>query len=71
MKISQNYKKYLAMKDSELKKEVANLEGNILGARIEIANRKTKGIHRINNMKKNIARIKTVISRRLKEQNEK
>jgi len=62
-------KKWKMAKDSELQKELDTLQNEILLLRIDIANRKTKGIHRIRTLKRDIARIKTIISMR-EEQNE-
>jgi ribosomal protein L29 len=63
-------KKFEAMKIEELKKELSTLRANILTMRIDIANRKTKGIHKISQTKKDIARIKTIISAKERENNE-
>lgn len=63
-------KKWKTAKDSELQKELDALQNEILILRIDIANRKTKGIHRIRRLKKDIARIKTIISAREEENND-
>jgi len=63
-------KKYIAMKDAELLKELDTLRASVLTMRIDIANRKTKGIHKIKQTKKDIARIMTIISAKEKDNNE-
>ena len=69
MRNKEQIKKWQGMKDADLEKEIQNLQKEILLCRIDIANRKTKGIRRIRKHKRDIARIKTVISQR-KGQNE-
>jgi len=63
-------KKYNLMTETELNKELETLRFSIILARIDIANRKTSGIHKIKLEKKNIARIMTILSRKEKENNE-
>ena len=62
--------KFSKMTDANLLKEIKSINLTILNLRIDIANRKTKGIHRINQLKKDIARINTVITARKGETNE-
>ena len=66
---SEKVKKWQNLRDKELQKELDVLQNEILLLRIDIANRKTKGIHRIRSHKKDVARIKTIISMH-KEHNE-
>jgi ribosomal protein L29 len=54
--------KFNKINNSDLVKEVKSINLAILNQRIDIANRKTKGIHRISELKKDIARINTIIS---------
>jgi ribosomal protein L29 len=60
--------KIKAMKPAELTKERTLLLNQILNLRVDISNRKTKGIHKIKIMKKDIARINTFLTLR-KENN--
>jgi ribosomal protein L29 len=60
--------KIKAMKTTELEKERGVLVAQILGLRVDIANHKTKGIHRIKQMKRDVARINTYLAMR-KENN--
>lgn len=69
MKKNQNWKKLSAMSDVELKKEISTMQSGILNLRIDIANRKTKGIHRISQLRADIARSKTILSARIGEKN--
>jgi len=62
--------KFSKMTDANLLKEIKSINLTILNLRIDIANRKTKGIHRISQLKKDIARINTVISAQKGETNE-
>lgn len=62
--------KFNKMSDADLLKEIKSINLTILNLRIDIANRKTKGIHRISQLKKDIARINTVITARKGETNE-
>lgn len=62
--------KFNKMKESELLKEVSNLQLSIMRQRIDIANHKTKGIHKISEMKKDIARINTLLTQRAGDKNE-
>ena len=63
-------KKWQGEKDQELQKEIDTLQHEILVSRIDIANRKTKRIHRIRELRRNIARIKTILTLRDKENSE-
>lgn len=54
--------KIKAMKSADLEKERGVLVAQILGLRVDIANHKTKGIHRIKQMKRDIARINTQLT---------
>lgn len=56
--------KLKSMKPADLEKERKVLVASILGLRVDIANRKTKGIHRIKQMKHDIARINTIVTMR-------
>jgi len=56
--------KIKAMKPAELEKERGVLVAGILGLRVDIANHKTKGIHKIKQMKRDIARINTIATMR-------
>lgn len=58
-------KKWQGQKDQELQKEIDNLQHEILISRIDIANRKTKGIQRIRQLRRDIARIKTILTTRI------
>ena len=69
MKTSERMKKFLALKDSDLQKEISVMQLSILNLRIDIANHKTKGIHKIAQIKSDIARAKTILNGRLKENN--
>ncbi|MCX6810820.1 MAG: 50S ribosomal protein L29 [Candidatus Berkelbacteria bacterium] len=52
------------MKPAELEKERGVLVAHILALRVDIANHKTKGIHKIKQMKRDIARINTIATMR-------
>jgi ribosomal protein L29 len=56
--------KFNKMGNEDLIKEIRNINLTILNQRIDIANHKTKGIHRISQLRKDIARINTIISAR-------
>jgi ribosomal protein L29 len=60
--------KIKAMKNADLEKERGVLVAGILALRVDIANHKTKGIHKIKQMKRDIARINTLLHMR-KENN--
>jgi len=62
--------KFNKMSDADLLKEIKSINLTILNLRIDIANRKTKGIHKISQLKKDIARINTVVTARKGETNE-
>lgn len=66
---SSKFEKINIMKDADLAKEINSLNIAILNQRIDIANRKTKGMHKISQFRKDIARINTVISSRKGESN--
>lgn len=70
MKKFESYKKLLAMKESELSKEIDKMQLEVLNLHIGIANRKTKGVHQISQLRADIARAKTIIRSRAKEQND-
>lgn len=69
MKKTDNFKKLKSLKEPELYKEIAAMQFQVLNLRIDIANRKTKGIHRISELRSSIARAKTIISAKDKEKN--
>jgi len=54
-------------KEAELIKEIDNLHSEILASRLDIVNRKTKGVHRIRRLRRDIARIKTIMAFKNKE----
>lgn len=54
--------KIKAMKQPELEKERGALVTSILALRVDIANHKTKGIHKIKQMKRDVARINTFLA---------
>ena len=54
--------KIKAMKKPELEKERGALVTSILALRVDIANHKTKGIHKIKQMKRDVARINTFLA---------
>ncbi len=56
--------KIKTMKVADLEKERYSLVGQILALRVDIANRKTKGIHKIKLMKRDVARINTTLAMR-------
>ncbi|MEI6144054.1 MAG: 50S ribosomal protein L29 [Candidatus Berkelbacteria bacterium] len=56
--------KIMAMKVADLEKERGVLVAGILGLRVDIANHKTGGIHKIKQMKRDIARINTALAMR-------
>jgi len=70
MKKTQSLKKLAAKKNLDLDKEIADMQLAVLNLRIDIANRKTKGIHRIAEIKADIARAKTILAGRSEEKNE-
>jgi ribosomal protein L29 len=55
-------KKLNSMKESDLIKERQTLNTSILALRTDIANHKTKGIHRFKSMRRDIARINTILN---------
>ena len=69
MKSREKFKKLQTLSDSDLSKEISVMENSVLNLRIDIANRKTKGVHNIAQTKNDIARAKTIQSLRLKENN--
>jgi len=69
MKNIDKMKKFKALKETDIRKEIASLQSNICFARLDIANRKTKGIRRIRSWQRDIARLETIISGR-KEKND-
>lgn len=62
--------KFSKMSNKDLIKEIKNINLTILNLRIDIANRKTKGIHRISQLRKDVARINTIITAREGDFNE-
>jgi len=62
--------KYIKMSDAQLVKELKSIKLSILNQRIDIANHKNKGIHKISEFKKDIARINTVFSLNRGDRNE-
>lgn len=69
MKKTESQKKLQTMKEAELVKEIAAMQLEILHLHIDIANRKTKGIHKISQLRADIARANTILSARAKEKN--
>lgn len=54
--------KLRSMKESELIKERNSLNTSILALRTDVANHKTKGIHKFKVMRRDIARINTILN---------
>lgn len=69
MRKTESYKKLKSMKEVELKKEIALMQETILNLRIDIANRKTKGIHKISQLRAGIARAMTILNQKTEEKN--
>lgn len=59
---SERIEKIKTMKLAELEKERGALVGQIFALRVDIANHKTGGIHKIKQMKRDIARINTQLT---------
>lgn len=54
--------KLMGMKESDLLKERQALRGQILALRTDVANHKTTGIHKFKVMRRDIARIETILA---------
>ena len=54
--------KLMSMKESDLLKERQTLRSQILALRTDVANHKTKGIHKFKVMRRDIARIETILA---------